>query len=146
MKDKQHHALPSMTVSNQHLCIGDVFNTALWLTCAQGYPTDTTQAAKNAPDAMATATRALHSQGGSGLVTATAPHMYELHSRPRPGLTLLSGTPALSTSKTHGTWQDDHTITVTVTDKLPNSTNSTMWKHNTSLRRREPAQLVHDKP
>jgi hypothetical protein len=64
MNDKQHHALPSMTVSNQHLCIGDVFNAAFWLTYVQGYLLDTTQAAlSGAPDAAANnACPALHSR------------------------------------------------------------------------------------
>ena len=47
--------------------------------CARVSLSDTTQAAlSGAPDAMATTT--LHCiQGGSGLVTTAAPHMYELH-------------------------------------------------------------------
>jgi hypothetical protein len=82
------------------------------LTCVQGYLTDTTQAAlTGAPDAIAAAT--LHCiQGGSGLVTTAAPHMYELHSWPMQGSPYSAELHALSTFKPHvWTRQDEHTIT-----------------------------------
>ena len=69
--------------------------------CVQGYLTDTTQAAlSGAPDALAAAN--LHCiQGGSGLVTTAAPHMYELHSWPMQGSPYSAELHALSTFKPH---------------------------------------------
>jgi hypothetical protein len=77
----------------------------------QGYLADTTQATWQVPDAIAAAT--LHCiQGGSGLVTTAAPHMYELHSWPMQGSPYSAELHALSTFKPHvWTRQDEHTIT-----------------------------------